>query len=473
MNILIKRHLYFLFLLMSTCLLAQKEENQRREQPEFKLFREEEDYSYLENSEAFEKGLLDPIKYITFNKTGSLYLSLGGQIRSRLEYFNNRFWIEEANETFYSQRTAIYSNLVLGRNLRVYTEFYNGLTSGENEFAQDDEVAILQAFMEYYMHFNENKKIQLRLGRQELGLGASRLVGIREGPNIRRSFDMGLLRYFGQTFSSMVYYGKEVIPEFGAFDNSFAIGDSDASNSSLWGLNNEFDFYGTSAKLDLFYIGFKNDNLTFNDVSGRETRHTIGVRRHGALGQSKKLSLDAEIVYQFGELANQNISAWGYTLNTHYQFIEASFKPRLGLKLEYTSGDGKPGDGKVQSYNPMFVNPTFYSLAATIAPVNIISIHPSIEGTMNSVRVYAEWAIFWRNSENDALYRPTRFVLISSNVDQGRSIGHQFGLKSSYEISRHLSLDLDVSYFVAGGFLEENNRDNNVLHIAPTASFKF
>ncbi len=474
MNILLKKRLYILlFTLIPPLLTAQEVEKQLKEQPGFQLFRADEDYAYLKNREAFENDFTDPIKYIPFNKKGNMFHSLGGQIRSRFEHFGNRFWVEDKNENFYSQRAAIYSNLVLGRNLRVYTEFYSGFTSGENEFAQDDDLAIFQAFVDYYMHIADNKKLQLRLGRQELGLGASRLVGIREGPNIRRSFDMGKLQYMGQTFSSMAYYGKEVIPEFGAFDNSFSLSDSDAPNSSLWGLNQQFDFSGTLGKIDIFYLGFKNGKVTFNDVSGSETRHTIGIRRYGALGKRKNLLLDAEVVYQFGDLANEEISAWGYTINASYQFIGFKSKPKIGLKLEYTSGDEEPGDGKVQSYNPMFVNPAFYSLAATIAPVNIISIHPYIEGTMNRVRFYAEWAVFWRNSVNDAVYRPTRFILITSDGHQSRSIGHQLGLKSSYEISRHLSFDLDISYFVAGDFLVGNKRNNNNLHLAPTASFKF
>ena len=44
-------------------------------------------------------------------------------------------------------------------------------------------------FAEYKTSLSETSKLSFRLGRQEMGFGVSRLVGIREGPNVRRSFD--------------------------------------------------------------------------------------------------------------------------------------------------------------------------------------------------------------------------------------------------------------------------------------------
>ena len=54
-----------------------------------------------------------------------------------------------------------------------------------------------------------------------------------------------------------------------------------------------------------------------------------------------------------------------------------------------------------------------------------------------------------------------------------RRIGSQFGIKIGYEINRHLCFDLDLSYFIAEDFLEAIGDSENILHIAPTFSFKF
>ena len=122
----------------------------------------------------------------------------------------------------------------------------------------------------------------------------------------------------------------------------------------------------------------------------------------------------------------------------------------------------------------MFVNPAYYSLALTITPVNMISVHPSLTLYPNDrLTVYLEWAAFWRESKNDGLYSPPRFLTRDGIGVPDRRIGSQFGLKIGYEFNRHLSFDLDLSYFIAEDFLEATGDSENILHIAPTFSFKF
>ena len=109
-------------------------------------------------------------------------------------------------------------------------------------------------------------------------------------------------------------------------------------------------------------------------------------------------------------------------------------------------------------------------------PVNIKSIHPSLTlHPTEKLVLYAEWAVFWRESTNDGLYRPPRFLRRdgTGTGTQEKNIGNQLGVKIGYEFGRHLSFDLDMSYFIAGAFLEATGEAEDILHIAPTLSFKF
>ena len=45
--------------------------------------------------------------------------------------------------------------------------------------------------------------------------------------------------------------------------------------------------------------------------------------------------------------------------------------------------------------------------------------------------------------------------------------------KIAYEVDRHLGIDLDFSYFITGNFLSETDNHQNMMHIAPTVSYKF
>ena len=185
--------------------------------------------------------------------------------------------------------------------------------------------------------------------------------------------------------------------------------DDDAINPKLWGVYATIPSKKIVGNQEIYYLGFQSNNSTFNDVSGEETRHTVGIRRFGKLG--KRFNFNTELTYQFGEIGDSDISAFNIETDYHYDLIHTKWKPSLGLKLEYSSGDRDQGDGKINTFNPMFVNPAYYSLAKNITPANMISVHPSITvKPADKLKLYAEWGMFWRASKNDGLYTPPRFL---------------------------------------------------------------
>src|SRR5271154_4194276 len=56
--------------------------------PAHTALRYDEDYGYLRDPAA-RTDLFDPLKYIPLNETGDWYLTLGGELRDRYEYFQN------------------------------------------------------------------------------------------------------------------------------------------------------------------------------------------------------------------------------------------------------------------------------------------------------------------------------------------------------------------------------------------------
>lgn len=465
---------YFIVVLMlvSAALFGQ-EGNTHAVQPPLSMLRETESYAYLKNKEEmpYRGDFFDGIKYLPLNRSGSAYASFGGQLRSRYEYFSHRFWLP-GNTDFYSQRLALHTNIVLGKSLRFYGELYHGYTSHEKVFAEYDKADVFQVFADYKLRLTQKQFIMLRLGRQQLAFGANRLVGLREGPNIRRSFDMGRLIYKVNRSKIEAFYGREVMPLFEAFDNDFSLFNHEAVNDKLWGIYFHFPTRVLGGRHEFYYLGFQSKNVAFNEVAGKETRHTIGMRRFGNL--TKEWTFNTEIIYQFGEAGGNRINAFSVASDGRYMLSDFRWKPNIGLKLEYASGDQNAGDGKVQSFNPMFVNPAYYSLAGTITPVNLVSVHPFVGAKPSEkLRIYAEWAMFWRASVQDGLYRPTRFINRPADGNKSRNIGHQFGLIAKYEANRHLSFDLNASYFIAGNFLQQSGAAEHILHIAPTLHYKF
>ena len=128
--------------------VSQAREQEAPEPPPFQLLRAEEDYGHLRYESRDRRGFLALIKFIQLNQDGSIYLTVGGEVRPRVEVFENRGWTE-GSEAFYSQRLAVHAGLRLGSTFRIFGELYHGLLSkDEREIAQDDELDVHQAFLE-------------------------------------------------------------------------------------------------------------------------------------------------------------------------------------------------------------------------------------------------------------------------------------------------------------------------------------
>lgn len=430
--------------------------------------------NYRSFKDSTNLSLPNAIKYIPLNQQKTSYLSLGGSYRSRFEHFTNRSWITDNNESYYSQRLSFHTDWHVGKYLRFFGELYHGYVSNEQTLFQSDQIDIHQGFVEINIATKNN--FTFRFGRQELQLGVGRLVDFRSGTNIRRSFDMGKITFSNDKMHIDAIYGQEVEIGFEAFDNQSNIFDKNGADTKLWGAYGQFKLLPNTDKnynTEFYYLGFQSDQSAFSDLSGEETRHSIGIRRYGLI-PSKRIVFNTELVYQFGTLGEANISAFNFELDYKYIFINSPWKITLGLKLDYSSGDRNIGDNKLQTYNPLFVNPGIYSLAAVNTPVNLNGLHPSIKiYPFKGFSIYMDYAFFFRSSKNDGLYTPPRFQIRDATSASGAHIGNAFGVKILYEISKNLEFSWISTFYIPEGFVEESGESSNIFYMAPTLEFKF
>ncbi|MEO1030929.1 MAG: alginate export family protein [Bacteroidota bacterium] len=451
----------------------EKSDTEKQDPPDLKSNRADEDYSYLRDPETnpYRAGFADAIKFISLNSKRTAYLSIGGQFRPRYEYTNNVNYSTNS-EIYYSQRLNVHTNIVMGKYIRVFGEIFHGYTSDRQRTLETDDIDIHQAFIEFKIQTHKDNSLSFRFGRQELTLGASRLVGNREGPNMRRSFDLGKICYQINQVSLTVFYGKEVDPQFEAFDNAISLFDTDATNPEIWAVGAQFPIKNLNGTNELYYQGFRSKAAGFSDVFGEEIRHSLGVRRFGYLG--KRISYNTEIIYQFGDLENNTISALNIETDWKYKLINTKWCPTIGLKFDWSTGDKETGDEKLQTFNPMFVNPAIYSLAAVNTPANLNSFHPNITiFPVKHLSIYMDYAVFYRTTKEDGLYTPPRFQIRTADGISEKHIGDAFGIQVNYQFNRNIAFDLRTSYFIPGKFIEATGDSESIFYIAPTLNFKF
>src|SRR5256885_1140669 len=161
--------------------------------PLFKQLRYDENYAYLRDPSR-RADYLDAIKFIPLNPNGDWYLTPGGEIRERYEYYHNSLWGRgpQDDNGYLLQRYMVHADAHFGDYSRIFTQFKSGLEDGRNGGPRPtdrDDVDLNQAFFDVRVPWGEADSLIFRAGRQELAYGSSRLISAREAPKVRLRFD--------------------------------------------------------------------------------------------------------------------------------------------------------------------------------------------------------------------------------------------------------------------------------------------
>lgn len=425
--------------------------------PNFGLLRGEENYSILKNQDL-RNSLWRKLKYIPLR--GTSYLSIGGNTRSEVQYRINENWEKKQNVALF-QRLMWHTDFRLHPNFRIFNQFKSGYTIGRNSpfFLDNEEIDFHQLFLEI-----KKEKFQFRVGRQELALGASRLVSIREGTNIRQSFDGFRLTYSPEVWKIELLglaYNKQGVQ---AFDNHLD------TNELLWGIYATRQLKEKKQTLDFYYLGFQNLNASYVDKVGKkEIRHSLGTRWAGWIDQ---LKVNNEVVFQFGNIEDQSILAWTVSTDINY-FFKTGILSSVGLKLDLISGDRRTTN-TLESFNALYPRGGYFGLLALIGPSNLIDVHPSLGFSLTEkFSLGIDLDVFWRYSLNDGIYFPSGRLNRKPNGANSRFIGYQTGLQLAYEINRYFSIESSYFHFFNGKFIEEITENQDVSQLTFTTSFTF
>lgn len=435
---------------------------------QFKLMRFDEDYAaYKDSADTFYNSL----KYIPLSeKKNNTYLSLGGEARAEFVEFNNEDWgrLGIGSNPFLIQRYTVHADLHLGSRVRIFGQLRSAWENGRKNGPRaidEDHLNVQNLFIDVDAIKNEKEKLTIRAGRQELDYGSGRLISVREGPNLRLYFDGLKFMYKRGNFRSdaLMMMASEI--NTGAFDNK------PSKSINLWGSYNTL-ILPKSGNLELYYLGIHRKDVRFEAGTSDETRHTIGGRfwRYGG-----GLIYNFEAAYQFGNFDKGTISAWTASADVGYMFENTKGKPTINLRNDYISGDSRKGDGKLETFNPLYPKGGYFGFNPQIGPVNLIDLHPYATVDLSSkITVQADVVFNWRYSVNDGIYRPSGSLNLTSMNSKKKYIGTAFLGSFNYKINKFLTFNTGIQNFKTGAFVNDIIEDDkDGLFINTRIVFKF
>jgi hypothetical protein len=439
----------------------------------YTLERYDEDWSFL-CGPAKRTDLFDPIKCIPLRGDASWFLTLGGELRERFQDTRNpAFGLPSpVHNTDVYHRAFLFADIHLGQHFRTFVELVNGQTEGTTKSPstfEQDPLDVLQAFADVVVPLGNSEDVAIRAGREDMLFGSSRLVSLREAPNVRRTFD-GVRAFWkaGKAKRLDAFLVRPVTPRLGVFN------DVTDKTQLFWGLYGTRPVSGVKGlNADVYYLGLDRKNAPFAQGVAREHRHTAGVRlfgnRSGVDLDEAELNLDSrgptdvesrfdwdvEEAWQFGSFGAATIRAWIMSSNWGYTFTELPRSPRLGIKADAASGDSNLHDNRLGTFNPLYPALRYYSLVRLFEPANLVNVQPSI--TMDLARgVSASVAVsaLWRENAADAFYAPP-LVPVKGTATKDRFIGRQASVILAWKASAHLTVAANYAHFVPGGSVKQ------------------
>jgi len=433
--------------------------------PGYASLRYEEDYGHLADP-ACRTGPLDALKHLGLGAPDR-FLSFGGELRTRVEHVRRPdFGLDLAEDQVFLQRALLHADLRLGAEARAFVQlgahFAGGREQGDGP-TDENRLDLQQAFVDLSADA-AGGRATLRAGRQELSLGSSRLVSVRESPNVRRAFDgaRGMWRR-GAAGVDAVYL-RPVAPGRGAFDDAA----SDAEE--LYGLYATLPMRASGPiGADLYYLGYRRERARFARGTGTENRHSFGIR---LFGERRGADWDVEAVYQIGSFGAADIAAWTIATDVGHMFEGVPWRPRLGLKVDVASGDGDPGDGRLGTFNALYPKLPYFTEAGLVAPANVVDVHPTVEVAPTPKLILSAGANpLWRHRRADAFYAPP-LAPVAALAGGDRYVGTQAEVSAEWRPSRHVEVKAWYVRFFAGDAVERIG-GGDVRFVAGSVAFKF
>jgi len=428
---------------------------QEKTRPTIQFNRWQEDWSVLADP-SVPREPLDSLKYIPFLPADpKSYLSFGATLRERFESNSAAGFGIGSNhhDNYVLSRSEFHADLRLGP-LQLFGQLQSDYAPGKSPLGPVDKnrLDLEQGFAALVEPLGEGT-LKLRLGRQQMGFDLQRFVSVRDGPNVRQSFDAAWADYEIGPWRFIGFYSWPVqVRDAHAFDD---FGSRDQTYSVLR-VERQFS---EAISLAGYYSHFTQNDARYGGITADERREIFDVHFSGTAGG---FDWDAEVMGQVGRFGGRDVRAWALGSLAGYTFRELGWSPRLGLQFDTASGDRNPNDGILGTFNPLFPNGYYFTLAGYTGYANLIHIKPSLTVRPTStVKLMLAAAGEWRQTTADAIYTQPRSPVPGTAGQSGRYIGSYGQLRLDWTVASNMTLAVEAVHFIVGDALRRAGGHNS------------
>jgi hypothetical protein len=433
--------------------------------PRINLFnRWQEDWSALAEPRLRTEPL-DRLKYIPlpFDDPRS-YVSLGLTLRERFELNDAPLFGIAGNKDdgYLLHRLQWHVDVRPNANWQIFVQFEDVRAAAKSVITpiDENELDLRQAFVAYIGSF-WGGTVKARVGRQEMAFDLQRFVSVRDGPNVRQAYDAAWLDWEQGPWRLITFWSQPV-----QYRSEHPFDDFSDQHLQFGAFRVERQKVGPG-DLSAYYSRFQLDRTSYLDAGGDERRDILDVRYAGA---RDGLDWDLEAMGQVGRIGGKDIRAWAVGVRAGYTSPDIRWTPRLGLQVDAASGDHHRGDKTLGTFNPLFPNGYYFTLAGYTGYVNLIHLKPSLMVKPTTKVVLMVAAGFqWRETTADAVYVQPNIPVPGTAGKPGQWSGVYAQFRADWEIMPSLSAAVEAVHFQIGDALRRaGGRDSTYLGVELT-----
>ena len=409
--------------------------------------------------------------------------NINGEVRIRPEFRDNADFDKAADDTqsFYGQRLRLGFNARINTDLSGFIQLQDSRIWGTDDPVTDkspEKVDVHQA----YVVLNRicGLALDLKVGRQELMYGDSRLVGLNSWGN-GRAFDAIKLMYIGDTVGVDIWTAK-------VMENNSCSGVVGCTAPVTGASGQDTDFYGIYSTVKenpipesnlQGYILYKYDGPT------NLSEYTVGAR---LAGKASGVGIDytGEFAYQFGDKGNPvtssayrlvNISAYALAGEAGYTMANLIWSPRVAIEYDLATGDNDSTDKDYKTFDQLYpTNHAQYGYMDYQGWKNMkdVTLKVSVKPSDKSL-LYAAYHMFSLAEENDSWYAADGTVKMPGGIGKG-TVGQELDLLVRHIYNQNLKIEAGISEFFTGDFIKNqtnitDNENSTWAYIMGTVSF--
>jgi alginate export protein len=427
--------------------------------PPIMFNRWQEDWSVLADPRV-PRQEFDDLKYLSLSATDPhTYLSLGADLRERFEYNDAASFGTGANrkDSYDISRFEAHADLRVTDAFQAFVQLQSDYAIGKTSLSpvDQDRLDVEQAFVAIAEPL-EGGTLKLRLGRQQFGFDLQRFVSVRDGPNVRQSYDAAWFDYEHGQWRTIAFYSHPVQ------DRDVRLFDDVSNNRLTYGGFRVERKLSETSELAAYWSRFTQDGAKFPSISGNDRRDIVDMRYAGTV---KAFDWDVEAMNQTGTISNDTIEAWAFGSLAGYTIRSLPWEPRLGFQVDAASGDKNPNDHHLNTFNPLFPNGYYVTLAGYTGFVNFIHLKPSVTvHPIETLKLVGALGFQWRETTADAVYTQPDIGVPGTAGRSGRYTGTYGQLRADWAVTYHVALALEVVHFAVDDAVREiGGHDSNYV----------